>query len=151
MRLELVAPCGMNCSICAAYLAATHDLKSKGIRTSYCAGCRPRGKTCAYLKKNCDLLLKNKIYYCYECSNFPCKRLSTLDKRYRTRYSVSAIENLQHIRDEGIASFLRTEEAKWRCPECGGTVCCHNGICYDCGLDKLRLRKKLYRLSDSED
>jgi hypothetical protein len=77
--------------------------------------------------------------------------LSTLDKRYRTRYSVSAIENLQHIRDEGIASFLRTEEAKWRCPECGGTVCCHNGICYDCGLDKLRLRKKLYRLSDSED
>jgi hypothetical protein len=151
MEEELVAPCGMNCNVCAAYLAAAHDVKSKGIRTPYCAGCRPRGKTCAYIKRDCALLHKNKIRYCYECPTFPCKRLSTLDKRYRTRYRMSEIENLQRIRDEGIASFLKAEEAKWRCPECGGTVCCHNGICYDCGLDKLKVKKKQFRWDDSEE
>lgn len=151
MKKELVAPCGMNCSVCSAYLAATHDLKGKGIRMPYCTGCRPRGKNCAYLMKNCDLLAKKKVRYCYECPTFPCKQLSTIDKRYRTRYRMSEIENLHRIRDEGIRSFLKAEEAKWKCPECGGTVCCHNGICYDCGLDKLRVKRKPFRWSDSED
>lgn len=151
MKEELVAPCGMNCNICAAYQAVTHDVRSKGIRMSYCTGCRPRDKQCAFLKKKCDLLRKNKVQYCHECKRFPCKPLSRIDARYKDQFRMSMIENLQHIRDEGVGSFLKAEENKWRCPECGGTICCHNGICFDCGISRLKAKKRVYRWSDEPD
>jgi hypothetical protein len=37
---------------------------------------------------------------------------------------------------------------KWKCPRCGDTVCCHNGICFNCGLDELRAKRKRYRWDD---
>jgi hypothetical protein len=151
MKEELVAPCGMNCNVCAAYLAVTHDVRSKGLRMAYCIGCRPRNKPCAFLKKSCSLLRKNEVSYCYECPTFPCSRLSALDKRYRTNFRMSEIENLQRIRDKGIGYFLKTEEKKWRCSRCGGVVSCHNGLCFDCDLDKLKRKKKIYRWDKKTD
>ena len=145
MEESLVAPCGMNCNICAAYLAVTHDVKSKGIRMMYCVGCRPRNKACAFLKKKCDLLRKDEVRYCFECKDFPCEPLSAIDARYRKQFRMSEIENLQRIRDEGIEAFLMAEEEKWRCPNCGGVISCHNGICFDCSLETLKKRKRLYR------
>lgn len=134
----LIAPCGMNCGVCSSYLAMKYDLKKKGFGKGYCAGCRPRGKNCAFMKKSCDLIGEGKIKYCYECGTFPCRRLKSLDERYREKYHMSEIENLIYIRERGVAAFLKKEEEKWRCPTCGGVICCHNGICYSCGLDKLR-------------
>ena len=148
MNEELIAPCGMNCGICSGYLALKYDVKSKGIRMPYCAGCRPRDKKCAFLKKGCDLLLNGQVQYCYECQEFPCERLSHIDKRYRDRYRMSMIENLEYIRENGSIRFLEKEEEKWKCPECGEVICCHNGVCFNCGLDKLKDRKKLYRWQD---
>jgi hypothetical protein len=142
---ELVAPCGMNCAICSGYLALKHEVKTKGVRMPYCKGCRPRGKICAFLKKKCELLLNNKVRFCYECKNFPCDRLLHLDKRYRTYFRMSMVENLKTIKEEGIQEFLKMEEEKWECPECGGVICCHNGICFSCSLDKLKEKEKLYR------
>jgi hypothetical protein len=149
MEEVLIAPCGMNCAICSGYLAFKNDLKGKGIRKSYCIGCRPRDKQCAFLKKKCDLLLGGKVQYCYECEDFPCQRLERLDKRYRTFYRMSMIENLEYIRDNGIERFLEKEEEKWRCPVCGETICCHNGICFSCGLDRLISKKRRYRWEDN--
>ncbi len=144
MKEDLVAPCGMNCNVCAAYLAQKHDLKSKGIRMMYCIGCRPRDKTCAFLKKRCDKLRLGKVKYCYECSRFPCHGVEAIDKRYRANFRMSEIENLKTIRDEGIEKFLKAEESKWKCPKCGGVISCHNGLCFECDLEKLRARKRPY-------
>lgn len=113
MNEELIAPCGMNCALCSAYLARQHDLRSQGIMRNYCAGCRPRGKNCAFLKKKCDLLGKGQVKYCYECPDFPCRTLKHLDKRYRTNYRMSMIENLEYIREHGIEKFLKKEEEKY--------------------------------------
>jgi len=151
MKEELVAPCGMNCNVCAAHLAVTHDVKSKGIRMMYCIGCRPRNKPCAFLKKKCSRLRNNEVKYCYECPTFPCESLSAIDKRYRTQFRMSEIENLHRIRDDGIESFLKAEEAKWKCPQCDGVVSCHNGLCFDCDLDRLRKKKRLYRWDSKPD
>jgi hypothetical protein len=150
MNAELIAPCGMDCGICISYLAMQNDLNKKGFRKSYCAGCLPRGKNCAFIfmKKNCDLLGKGLVRFCYECQDFPCRRLKTIDKRYRTKYHMSMIANLEYIRDKGIGKFLEKEREKWRCPECGGVICCHNGLCLNCGLDKL-LQKKTYRWGET--
>lgn len=148
MNEELIAPCGMNCGVCSSYLALVNDVKSRGVRMPYCAGCRPRGKNCAFLKKQCLLLMSGEVQYCYECGDFPCRNLQHIDKRYRTFYHMSMIDNLGFIRLNGIQRFLEKEEEKWHCPECGGVISCHNGICFNCGLEKLKNKEKRYRWDD---
>lgn len=139
---ELIAPCGMNCGICVSYLAKKNDLKKKGFQKSYCEGCLPRGKNCSFMKKQCDLLGKGLVRFCYECKDFPCARLKALDTRYRTKYHMSMIENLEYIKEHGMEKFLEKEEKKWRCPGCGGKISCHNGLCLNCDIDKLKKNKK---------
>ena len=148
MNEELIAPCGMNCGVCSGYLARKYDLRNKGIRMPYCSGCRPRDKRCSFLKKRCTLLMNSKVKYCYECNDFPCQWLNHIDKRYRMYFRMSMVENLESIKKTGIRQFLEKEEERWKCPECEGVICCHNGICFSCGVSKLRDKKKLYRWED---
>ena len=126
---ELIAPCGMNCRICLGYFGYTSTGKR---RKSRCIGCTPSGKSCAHLKKHCKKLLKDEVKYCFECNDFPCEQLQKLDKSYRERYDMSMIENLEYVRDNGMDKFLGKQEKKYKCPECGGVICVHNGICYSC-------------------
>ncbi len=147
-KTELIAPCGMNCSVCSRYLARKYDIRGNGINMSYCAGCRPRDKKCAFLKKQCDLILNHKIRFCYECSTFPCKNLKRIDARYQKEYRMSFIENLAFIKQHSPAAFIERENAKWRCPQCADVLCCHNGVCFNCNVDSLRSKKSLYRWED---
>ena len=115
---------------------------------SYCAGCRTRNKQCAFLRKRCEKLLNGQVQYCYECKSYPCERLRHIAKRYSERYHMSMVENLIYIKEHGMQKFLEKEEKKWRCPECGGVISCHNGLCYNCGVEKLKNKKKFYRWTD---
>ena len=142
MNDSLIAPCGMNCAVCIGYQAMKTDLNRHGFKRTYCEGCLPRGKNCLHMGDRCEMLGKGLVRFCYECKDFPCKRLKSLDKRYRTKYHLSMIENLTTIKERGLKAFLKNEEEKWRCPNCGDTVCCHNGLCLNCCTDKLRQNKK---------
>jgi len=73
-----------------------------------------------FMAKQCDLVGKGLIRFCYECSDYPCRRLKDLDERYRTKYHMSMIENLYFIKSERDGLISGKEVAKWRCPECGG-------------------------------
>ena len=148
MKEELIAPCGMDCNVCSGYLALKNDIRSKGVRMPYCKGCRPRDKKCAFLKKKCELLLKNKVRFCYECEEFPCENLEHIDKRYQTFFRMSLIDNLKLIKKHGLTKFLESQKKKWLCPNCGEVICCHNGICFSCDLEKLKNKKKRYRWED---
>ena len=147
MEEKLIAPCGMNCGVCVSYLAMKNDLKNKGFAKKYCPGCLPRGKNCVFMQDNCELLGKGLVRFCYECGSYPCRRLKALDKRYRTKYHLSMIENLNFIQTRGLGAFLEKEMAEWRCTRCGGVICCHNGLCLNCDIDKLRQNKK-YRWNE---
>ncbi len=142
MKEQLIAPCGMNCGVCISYLAMKNELDKKGFARKYCPGCKPRGKNCTFMAEQCDLVGKGLVRFCFECGKFPCRRLKSLDKRYRTKYHMSMIENLEFIKEHGMERFLKEEAAKWRCPECGEQICCHNGLCLNCSLDKLRQNRK---------
>ena len=144
---KLIAPCGMNCTICSAYLARENDLKKTGIHRKYCTGCRPSKKHCN-LKENCLLLKENKIKYCYECPDFPCPRLKRLDKRYREKYHMSMIENNKRIKETGIDKFIEEQNEKWGCPKCDGMISCHNGLCFKCDIEKLKAKKLKYCWED---
>ncbi|HTY81286.1 MAG TPA: DUF3795 domain-containing protein [Dehalococcoidales bacterium] len=143
MEEKLIGLCGMNCEVCEEYLAGKQDVNSKGLKQKYCAGCKAKqGKECVFTK-NCQALREGSVKYCSECGGFPCTRLQQLDKRYRSYYHMSMIENLHHMKMHGMQGLLEREEKKWRCPKCGGTICCHNGICYTCGVEELRAVEKV--------
>lgn len=130
----LIAPCGMNCGICMGYLREKRK----------CPGCRGsdtnKSKSCVLCRiKNCPRLIKNGWKYCFSCDIMPCERLKHLDKRYRTKYGMSMVENLAGIRRLGIIKFVKNERSRWKCPKCGGTICVHRGYCYNCGK-KIRKR-----------
>jgi hypothetical protein len=145
---ERIAPCGMDCNVCSGYLAMQHDVKSKGLRMTYCIGCRPRDKKCAFLKKRCTRLLNHTVQFCYECPEYPCEHLKHIDTRYRTCFRMSLLENLTDIKKNGMETFLRSQEKKWRCPTCGGVICCHNGLCFHCDIELIRTKKQKYRWDD---
>lgn len=130
-KILLIASCGMNCGICRAYLR----LKNK------CHGCKVdninKPVSCIHCKiKNCCVFQNGKVKFCFECKEFPCDRLKHLDKRYRTKYNMSMIENLGNIKKNGIRKFVRNEKMRWSCSKCCGTICVHNGLCSNCGIKK---------------
>lgn len=50
-REDIIAPCGMNCSLCVSYQANLYDINQYGYKKRYCPGCIARGKNCTFLKK----------------------------------------------------------------------------------------------------
>lgn len=145
MKAELIAPCGMNCNVCSSYLALENDTKAKGVKLPYCTGCRPRDKKCSFIKKKCTKVLNHNVEFCHECNEFPCELVINLGKKYEEHYRMNMVDNLRYIKEHGLAKFLEAEEKKWECPNCGEVICCHNGICYNCDLEKMKTKKKRYR------
>lgn len=128
MRQELfIAPCGMNCLLCLAYQR----------EKNHCPGCnapggnQTKGRAACRIKL-CPERLSGKRF-CFACAKFPCPRLKHLDKRYRTKYGMSMIENLQGIEKSGIKAFLQNEKEKWACPKCVSLLCVHRPVCQNCG------------------
>ena len=76
--------------------------------------------------------MKKGHSFCGDCDSFPCKRLKQLDKRYRTKYGMSMIENLEMIHEIGIVEFVTRETKRWTCPECGELICVHKPNCLVC-------------------
>jgi len=122
----------MDCNVCSGYLAYSRRLPRKRGKITHCIGCRPRNKLCAFIKGRCARLREGQVEFCFECKSLPCRELELIDGRYRKKYGVSFIENLKMIEKRGVEKFLASEQKRWRCPKCGGTICIHNGKCYDC-------------------
>jgi hypothetical protein len=127
---SLIAPCGMNCGTCIAYLRE----KNK------CPGCRISSADKALTVQrciiiNCINLEKTNSKFCYECEKFPCNRMKQLDKRYRTKYRTSFIENLIMIKEKGIEEFLNAESDRRTCPKCGSILSVHRHFCLVCKIN----------------
>jgi hypothetical protein len=129
---DLIAPCGMNCRLCLGYIR----------KINTCPGCRMINDLDNQKSKcrnrcritNCEQIAGGRIKYCSDsCNNYPCARLRQLDKRYRTKYGMSMIDNLEMINEFGIRYFVRNEKEKWVCPECGEMICVHRPTCLSCG------------------
>ena len=135
---EHIAPCGMNCALCLAYQRP----KNK------CLGCRDEtpksAKSCeSCIIKNCETIRNSPSHFCYECPDIPCNRLKKLDIRYRKKYAMSMIDNLNEIKKDGIDSFLASQTTKYTCPTCNGLICIHRGRCLICNPWKKGMRSYL--------
>jgi len=123
----LIAPCGMNCTLCYAYQR----------NKNHCPGCRVESNNknipCINCRiKNCKNFNDTSKSFCYDCESFLCKPLKHLDKRYRTKYNMSMIDNLVSIKKDGIKKFILNENKRWACKICGESICVHKGSCLNC-------------------
>lgn len=129
--VDMIAPCGMNCGICIGHLRESKQ----------CPGCHGddenKPKHCVNCRiVNCEKIGNSASGFCYECDEYPCKRLKALDKRYRMKYSMSMIENLDRISEVGIDQFIEDERIRWTCGGCGKILCVHRDRCIYCGLSR---------------
>jgi hypothetical protein len=113
-RAALIAPCGMNCGLCMAFLRSRNACPGRRGDDSG----KPKTRVACRIK-TCDRRIRAGAKYCGGCSSFPCELLMRLDKRYRSKYGMSMIENLKAIQASGIRRFVRDEQTKWVCPGCG--------------------------------
>ena len=127
-EVNLIAPCGMNCGICIGHLREKRPCggcfkKDDGNKPKVCRSCKI---------VNCELLTETESGFCYDCTKYPCTRLKQLDRRYRTNYGMSMIENLGFIQQYGLQKFLEREEERWTCKTCGSGLCVHSDFCFNC-------------------
>lgn len=123
--IHMFAPCGMNCEVC--YRHCYHKTP--------CGGClnRDQGKPehCRKCKRK-DCIHKKSLSYCFECSEYPCKRIQDLEKSYNHRYQASLIENSRFVQAHGFEHFMDQQKNKYTCPKCGGIFSIHDQECSEC-------------------
>jgi hypothetical protein len=129
---KLIAPCGMNCGICKAYLAYSRGIPKEKEKVIHCSGCLPRNKNC-FIKRGCTKIRRSEFRFCFECEDMPCENLDRLDRRYRKRYSMGMVENLRELKEKGMKIFLEIQESRYKCPKCGDVISVHDRKCYECG------------------
>ena len=127
MNVSSIAPCGVLCDLCIGF----QRTKNKCVGCNY-TGNKPYHCTVCSIKE-CPEKKGNEKLLCSECDKFPCKRIKNLDKRYRIKYGESPIQNLQNIIKDGIDAFIKIENEKWECKQCGELLCVHRDACLQCG------------------
>lgn len=121
----MFAPCGMNCKVCYkhCYTKKPCDgcLKSDTSKPEHCRKCKIK-----------DCVKEKGLTYCYECIDYPCKQIKSLEKSYNTRYGVSLIENSQFVKETDLSTFMKQQKERYTCPKCGGVISIHDFKCSEC-------------------
>lgn len=123
---RMFAPCGMNCLVC--YKHCYHKkpcagcLQSDDGKPEHCRKCKIK-----------DCVKERALKYCFECSEYPRKRLKYLEKSYQTRYGASLKKSSLFVEENGLAEFMEQQKAKYTCPACGGIISLHDRECSECG------------------
>ncbi len=166
-KAPLAAACGTYCGACPAYLAKhTTDEQIRQKRISpepteaqpgippsgwmkglLCDGCLSGGQLAGHCQ-SCSIRLhaleKQNDARCTDCEELPCYRMTNLinmgDYLHRQEY----LPNLQKIREMGVQEWIKYEEERWRCPQCGNPMSWYDAECIKCGAPR---SERLFTLS----
>lgn len=116
-RLNLVAPCGLDCGICELYLSRDNRklmdmLVSMGIPEEVlpCDGCKSNKGDCPVIKGKCDTYACSKekgVSFCTYCDDFPCMRLAPVADRANTLPHNIKMYNLCLINKHGVEELIK--------------------------------------------
>ena len=129
MKEELIAPCGMNCGICLAYLREKRN----------CPGCRgddtSKSVSClSCIIKNCEVIKTNKSGFCFECAEYPCHHYNRLKELSSQRPHLRLQpRELERVKELGEQRWLEHQKKRWSCPECGQMFAWYDEKCSECG------------------
>lgn len=115
-EITLVAPCGTNCGECPCYMAKDdpallEHLASRGIKREGlpCPGCRAVNGYCPAIDGPCkthDCVTRQKVDFCFQCSEFPCFMLNPAADRANVLPHNIKVFNLCCIQHQGLDRFL---------------------------------------------
>lgn len=134
---EMIAPCGLDCSICSQALRKENPCPGCNgpdeNKPDYCA------QVCGIMR--CDRRKENGYRFCDECPEYPCDDVMEKENRYMSEYPLteSPLENLRMIREAGMDAFLEKQRRRWTCNICGSPINVHNGKCSGC---RVRIERK---------
>ena len=154
----LLGICGVYCGACTTY-RAYNDRDQKLIDWEvkigmprdeiYCRGCTSDlvNEWCS----NCDFrkCVKEKgIAYCFECEDFPCKKLADFSETRPHR--TLGLRNLKQLKETSIKEWLKRQAKRWTCSTCGKKLHWYSEKCPDCGEKFVNATEEVASLSDSE-
>jgi len=122
-RINLAAPCGIDCGICELYICKDNKqlydhMISRGIPEEKlpCGGCRNVNGNCPVIAGECETykcMTKKKVEFCSDCADFPCYKLAPAADRADVLPHNTKVFNLCIIKKIGIEGFLeRSAEIK---------------------------------------
>ncbi len=134
VKKELMAPCGLYCGVCAVYIAhRDENLKfkkallpiykafAKTVDDIACTGCLSDGvvfPVCRHCPiKECAL--EKGLDGCHQCDEWPCKYIENFPLAVGKKVIHRTIPVWRKLGDE---EFVRQEEERYHCPECGNTL-----------------------------
>ena len=141
---ELISPCGLYCGVCAVYIAHrdNNDKFKERLLNLYKGGVLGKGKLpnsenltiddiqclgCLSAQqfrhcRQCEIrdCSREKGYAgCHQCDTFPCQHIETFPMTVGKKVILRAIP---YWRKVGTEKWIRDEEARYMCPECGNRV-----------------------------
>ena len=115
-RVNLVAPCGIDCGICELYTCRDNQelfdhFVSRGISKDKipCNGCRPIEGKCPMMPETCETytcVSQKGINFCSECNEFPCVNLHPASDRAELLPHNMKVYNLCKIKNYGVENFV---------------------------------------------
>ena len=115
-RLNLVAPCGIDCgncalNRCAGDAALLERLVQRGIPREKlpCAGCRNISGDCPVIASRCETwecVREHGVEFCHECPDFPCGKLCPSSQRADVLPHNLKVFNLCTIERLGVEGFV---------------------------------------------
>jgi hypothetical protein len=99
-KWNLVAPCGLYCGECTAFL------------NGKCKGCRSNRGLSREYRKYCKIYgcaEKKNVRICIECDKFPCKFFNffAAEKLEESSWFLDIWANMKQIQEIGLANFLK--------------------------------------------
>lgn len=148
---DYIAPCGLYCGVCAV-LYATRDNNAKfkerlvGVYRSklpgcdnlstediYCEGCLSQRPFVYCTDCPIKACAEAKGYTgCHECEDFPCQLIEDFPIPVGRKVILRAIP---HWREAGTEKFIRDEEARYTCPQCGHKLFRGAKSCNKCKIE----------------
>lgn len=126
----LLSYCGLYCGACPSYYKGT------------CLGCRSEDKAQNRKSKwNCKIrkccINEKEVQHCGECSDFICaliskKLIDSHPNNYKFHYRHEIPNNLDQIINMNANDWLKRQEEKWKCEECGGDIVFYQYKCMEC-------------------
>jgi len=102
-KWNLVAPCGLYCGECTAFLGAE------------CGGCRSNDGLSKEYRKYCKIYQcssSRKLKICLECEEFPCKIFDFFkaEKLEQSSWFLDVWSNMKQVDEMGLKGFLRKKK-----------------------------------------
>ena len=141
---DFISPCGLYCGVCAIYIAHrdNNEKFKQGLANLYKGGVEgkgtlPNSENISAQDIQCQGCLSDDLFMhcnqceirdctrekgytgCHECDEFPCQYIENFPMTVGKKVILRAIPQ---IKEWGLERFMKEEEARYVCPECGNKV-----------------------------